>query len=325
MSKILVTGGSGFVGSHLVVKLLKQGHHVRTTVRSAQRESDVRSMVREAGCETDHNLSFSQADLSEDHGWAASVAKCDYVLHVASPFPQNTPKNEEELIIPARDGTLRVLRAARDAGVKRVVLTSSFAAIGYGHTNYDKVFDEEDWTNPNGPDVQPYIKSKVLAERAAWEFMAREGNALELSVINPVGIFGPVLGPNISASIALIKQLLEGVPPRPGFYFGMVDVRDLADLHILAMTADAAKGQRFLAVSGEVVSLLGIANILKKNIGELATKVQTPQMEEAAGATIRRSTSDIAQTILGWSPQTQDRSIVDTARSLVRHGIINPS
>lgn len=160
MSKILVTGGSGFVGSHVVAKLLNEGHQVRTTIRSTHREAEVRRMVRNGGVASDQALSFSQADLTEDHGWAAAAAGCDYVLHVASPFPQHAPENEDELIVPARDGTLRILRAARDAGAKRVVLTSSFAAIGYGHTRYDKVFDEEDWTDPNGPDVQPYMKSK---------------------------------------------------------------------------------------------------------------------------------------------------------------------
>ena len=155
MSNILVTGGSGFVGSHVVAKLLAEGHQVRTTLRSAHREAEVRTMVRNGDVKFDRKLSFSQADLTQDHGWADAVAGCDYVLHVASPFPQQSPENEDELIVPARDGTLRVLRAARDAGVKRVVLTSSFAAIGYGHASYDKVFDEDDWTDPNGPDVQP--------------------------------------------------------------------------------------------------------------------------------------------------------------------------
>ena len=324
MSKILVTGGSGFVGSHVIAKLLKEGHQVRTTVRSPQREAEVRAMVRNDGVEADQKLSFRQADLTDDHGWPAAVAGCDYVLHVASPFPQTAPENEDDLIVPARDGTLRVLRAARDAGTKRVVLTSSFAAIGYGHTNYDKVFNEEDWTDPNGPDMQPYIKSKVLAERAAWDFIDKEGGSLEMSVINPVGIFGPILGPDISTSIAFIEQLLEGIPPLPGLYFGMVDVRDLADLHILAMTADAAKGQRFIGVSGDVVSLLDIANILKKNLGGLAAKVQTQQTEEANGAIIRRSTSEKARTLLGWHSRGQEETIADTAESLVRHGVMSP-
>lgn len=324
MSKILVTGGSGFVGSHVVTKLLKEGHQVRTTVRSAGREAEVRTMLRNEDVEFDQELSFSQADLTDDHGWAAAVTGCEYVLHVASPFPQIAPENEDDLIVPARDGTLRVLRAARDAGVKRVVLTSSFAAIGYGHTNYDKVFNEDDWTDPNGPDMQPYIKSKVLAEQAAWDFIEREGGSLEMSVINPVGIFGPILGPDISASIAFIKQLLEGIPPLPGLYFGMVDVRDLADLHILAMTTDAAKGQRFIGVSGDVVSLLDIAKILKKNLGGLAAKVRSQQTEEPNGAAIRRSTSEKAHKLLGWHSRGQEETIADTAKSLVRHGVVSP-
>jgi len=323
MSKVLVTGGSGFVGSHVIAKLLKEGHQVRTTIRSAQREAEVRTMVRNGGVDSDQELSFSEADLTDDHGWAAAVAGCDYVLHVASPFPQTAPRNEDELIVPARDGTLRVLRAARDAGVKRVVLTSSFAAIGYGHTNYDKVFDEEDWTDPNGPDMQPYIKSKVLAERAAWDFIGREGGSLEMSVVNPVGIFGPVLGPDISASIAFIKQLLEGAPPLTGLNFGMVDVRDLADLHILVMTTDAAKGQRFIGVSGGVVTLFDIARVLREKLGELAAKVQTPEMERAGSAPIRRSTSEKAMRILGWRPRAQEETIIDTAWSLFHYGVVS--
>lgn len=323
MSKILVTGGSGFVGSHVVAKLLKEGHQVRTTVRSVQREADVRTMVRNDGVDAGDNLSFSQADLTEDHGWGAAVAGCDYVLHVASPFPQTAPQDEDELIVPARDGTLRVLRAARDAGVKRVVLTSSFAAIGYGHTNYDKVFDEDDWTDPNGPDMQAYIKSKVLAERAAWDFIDKEGGSLEMSVINPVGIFGPVLGPDISASIAFVKQLLEGAPPVPGLSFGMVDVRDLAELHLLAMTAEAARGQRFIGVSGDVVTLFDIAKILREKLGDLASKVQAPGMEKAAGGPVRRSTSEKAMRVLGWRPRAQEETIIDTARSLFRYGVVS--
>ncbi|PRH86846.1 epimerase [Labrys okinawensis] len=324
MGKILVTGGSGFVGSHLVARLLSEGHQVRTTVRNVQRETDVRTMVRNGGVEPGLGLSFSQADLTDDRGWAAAVAGCDYVLHVASPFPQTAPENEDELIVPARDGTLRVLRAARDAGVKRVVLTSSFAAIGYGHTTYDKVFNEEDWTDPNGPGMQPYIKSKVLAERAAWDFIDREGGSLEMSVINPVGVFGPVLGPDISASVAFIKQILEGAAPLPGLNFGMVDVRDLADLHILAMMAEAAKGQRFIGVSGDVVTLFDIARILKENLGNLAAKIQTPQKEQATGTPIRRSTSEKARRVLGWRPRAREETIVDTARSLFHHGVVSP-
>lgn len=321
MSRILVTGGSGFVGSHVVSSLLQEGHLVRTTVRSAERQADVETMMRDNGIEVDGKLSFSLADLTDDSGWDAAVAGCDYVLHVASPFPRTAPRTEEELIVPARDGTLRVLRAARDAGVRRVVLTSSFAAVGYGHADDGRVFDEEDWTDPHGPGVQPYIKSKLLAERAAWDFVAREGAALELTVINPVGIFGPVLGANLSASVHLVRQLLEGVPPAPGLNFGMVDVRDLAALHLLAMTSEAAKGQRFIAVSGEPVTFSDIARVLRRHLGALAANVQEPS-GDAAAAPVRRTTSAKARRMLGWQTRDQEETILDTARSLFRHGVV---
>lgn len=321
MSRILVTGGSGFVGSHVLSSLLQAGHLVRTTVGSAERQADVETMMRDNGIEVDGKLSFSLADLTDDRGWDAAVAGCDYVLHVASPFPRTAPRTEEELIVPARDGTLRVLRAARDAGVRRVVLTSSFAAVGYGHADDGRVFDEEDWTDPDGPGVQPYIKSKVLAERAAWDFMAREGGALELTVINPVGIFGPVLGTDLSASVDLVRQLLEGVPAAPGLNFGMVDIRDLAALHLLAMTSEAAKGQRFIAVSGEPVTLSDIAKTLRTKLGALAGNVQEPSGDTAA-APVRRTTSAKARRVLGWQARDRDETILDTARSLFRHGVV---
>src|SRR6266852_3296250 len=227
MSTILVTGGSGFIGSHSILQLLAAGHRVRTTVRRLQREGEVRAMLKEGGAEPGDRVSFAAADLENDAGWAEAAAGCDFVLHVSSPLPPSVPKHEDELIVPAREGTLRVLRASRDAGVKRVVLTSSFAAIGYGHKVRETPFTEADWTDPNGDDVAPYTKSKTLAERAAWDFLAREGGSLELSVINPVGVFGPVLGPDYSASILLVQKMMDGaMPGAPQLYFGAVDVRD---------------------------------------------------------------------------------------------------
>src|SRR6266481_3603432 len=194
MSTVLVTGGSGFIGSHSILQLLATGHRVRTTVRRLEREGEVRAMLKEGGAEPGDRVFFAAADLENDAGWAEAAAGCDYVLHVASPFPPSVPKHEDELIVPAREGALRVLRASRDAGVKRVVLTSSFAAIGYGQKPQTTPFTEADWTDPNGDDVLPYVKSKTLAERAAWDFIANQGGGLELSVVNPVGVFGPVLG-----------------------------------------------------------------------------------------------------------------------------------
>ncbi len=188
---VLVTGGSGFIGSHCILDLLRAGYRVRTTVRSPDREATVRELL---GAESAGQLSFATADLTSDAGWGEAVSGCDFVLHVASPFPLGAPKHEDDLIVPAREGALRVLAAARDAQVKRVVMTSSFAAIGYGGPIPDRPFTEEDWTDPDGEDVGAYPKSKTLAERAAWDFVAAEGRGLELSVVNPVGVFGPVLG-----------------------------------------------------------------------------------------------------------------------------------
>ena len=193
MSTVLVTGGSGFIASHAILQLLASGHTVRTTVRDLKREGAVRAMLKSGGMEGGERLSFVVADLEQDAGWAEAAKGCEFVLHIASPFPSRVPKHEDELIVPARDGTLRVLRAARDAGVRRVVQTSSYAAIGYGHKPRLEPFTEADWTDLNGDDLTAYVKSKTIAERAAWDFVAREGGGLELSVVNPVGVFGPVL------------------------------------------------------------------------------------------------------------------------------------
>jgi nucleoside-diphosphate-sugar epimerase len=264
VSLVLVTGGSGFIGSHTTLQLLAAGHKVRVTVRNLAREPEVRALLKAGGIDAGERVSFVAADLESDEGWPQAVAGCDFVLHVASPFPATIPKNEDELIGPARDGALRVLRAARDGGVKRVVLTSSFAAIGHGHPSQKTPFDETSWTDPaGGGDVAPYVKSKTLAERAAWDFIANEGGALEMAAVNPVGVFGPVLGPDYSTSILIVQKLMDGaVPGCPKVSFGVVDVRDVADLHLRAMTHPAAKGERFLAVAGDFLTMLDIAQVL---------------------------------------------------------------
>ena len=213
MSKVLVTGGSGFVGAHVILQLASAGHQVRTTVRNLGRESAVRAMLKVGGREPGDILSFFAADL-RDAEWREAVAGCDYVIHVASPIPVNAPRHEDELIVPAREGTLRVLRAARDAKVQRVVLTSSCGAIYYGHPPQKEPFDETSWTIMNG-EISAYVKSKAIAERAAWDFIARDGGGLELSVVNPAGIFGPVLAPDYSSILqkAVLEQPLP-VGPR---------------------------------------------------------------------------------------------------------------
>ena len=264
---VLVTGGSGFIGAHCILQILNAGYRVRTTIRSLTREPEVRAMLAAGGAKTGAALSFAAADLMADAGWPESVGGCDFVLHVASPFPAGAPRHEDELIIPAREGALRVLRAARDAGVRRVVLTSSFAAIGYGQKITDQPFSEENWTDPDGGHVTAYVKSKTLAERAAWDFIAREGGALELSVVNPVGVLGPVLGPDLSTSIQLVKRLLDGsIQGCPRLSFGIVDARDVADLHLRAMTNPAAKGERFLAAAGGTVRQAGPARPVEDSL-----------------------------------------------------------
>ena len=275
MGRVLVTGGSGFIGSHVILQLLAAGHDVRTTIRNLKREDDVRSMLAQGGVKDVDRLSFTAAELMHDSGWAEAVAGREYVLHIASPVPEKVPKDENELIVPAREGTVRVLRAARDAGVRRVVLTSSFAAIGYGHKLQAEPFDESTWTNINSGDVLPYPKSKTLAERAAWDFLSREGGNLELAVVNPVGVFGPVLGPDYSTSILIVQRLMDGaVPGCPQLHFGVVDVRDVADLHIRAMTNPAANGERFLAVAGNFMSIREIALVLKRRMGPAGARVR---------------------------------------------------
>jgi nucleoside-diphosphate-sugar epimerase len=340
MSKVLVTGGSGFVGSHCILQLLSAGHEVRTTVRDLKREPAVRALLKQAGADPGQRLSFVAADLEKDAGWSAAVAGCEYVLHVASPFPETLPKHEDELIVPAREGALRVLRAARDAGVRRVVLTSSFAAIGYGQPDRATAFDETSWTDPNGHDVLPYVKSKTLAERAAWDFMRREGGALELSAVNPVGIFGPVLGPDYATSILIVQRLMDGqIPGCPRLYFGVVDVRDVADLHLRAMTHPGAAGERFLAVAGDFMALRDLALVLKERLGAAARRVPTRQLPDwlvrAAAlldpavkqilpelGTRKNGTSDKARRVLGWAPRSREEAIVATGESLLRLGLL---
>ena len=340
MSTVLVTGGSGFIGVHTILQLLAAGHDVRTTLRNPDRSADVIAMLRQGGAAAPDKIGFVTADLLRDDGWREAAAGCDYVLHVASPLGSHVPEDENELIVPARQGTLRVLRAARDAGVKRVVVTSSFAAIGYGHPPQTEPFDETVWSNLEGPDVQAYPKSKTLAERAAWDFVAREGNGLELAVVNPTAVFGPALGPDFSESIGIIKALLDGaMPAAPRIHFGLVDVRDVADLHLRAMTSPNARGERFLAVAGEIMSVQQVGRVLREKLGSQARRVprfQVPDwmMRLAARRNplaraalpllgkVRRSTSAKAQRVLGWKPRGNEEMIVATAESLIGLGLV---
>jgi len=340
---VLVTGGSGFIAMHCIARLLAAGHRVRASVRAHQREPQVRATLKAAGADAGERLSFVVADLTGDAGWAEAATGCDFVLHVASPFPLDVPRHADELIVPARDGALRVLRAARDAGIRRVVQTSSFAAIGYGHAQLDRPFDEHDWSKPDGEGISAYAKSKTLAERAAWDFMAREGGAMELAVVNPVGVFGPVLGADFSTSIEIVKRMLDGaLPALPRLRFGVVDVRDVADLHLLAMTHPEAAGERFLAVAGEFVSLREIGQMLKRRLGDAARRVPTHELPDwllrvvalfdgSVGQIVpelgkrKNAVGDKARRVLGWSPICAEDAVVATAESLIALGLLKHS
>lgn len=335
---VLVTGGSGFIASHCILQLLQTGYRVRTTLRSLTREADVRAMLKQGGVDPGDRLTFVAADLSADTGWAEAVSGCTYVLHGASPTPSGSQTREEDWIEPAVDGVLRVLRASRDAGVKRVVLTSAFGAVGMGHKPQTRPFDERDWTNLSGG-VAPYQRSKTLSERAAWDFIAKEGGGLELSVVNPTAVLGPALAADYSHSIRIIQQMMDGLPGCPKINSGFVDVRDVADLHLRAMTHPAAKGERFLAISGDSLWMLDLAKVLRHRMGGAAAKVPTrelpswfirilalwnPAMKNLVPflGIKMNATSQKAMQVLGWSPRSSEEAIVASAESLLRLGLL---
>ncbi len=336
---VLVTGGSGFIGVHCIVQLLQAGYRVRTTIRAQARAEDVRTMLIRAGITVAYieaNLSFAVADLLADHGWAEAVAGCDYVLHVASPFPAAEPKDENELILPAREGSLRVLRTARDAGVKRVVITSSFAAVGYGLTRpANHVYSELDWTDATNANISAYTKSKTLAERAAWDFIKSEGAGLELATVNPVGVFGPALGSDYSSSIVLLRSLLTGsLRAIPQISTSAVDVRDVADLHLRAMIHPAANGERFLAVAGEPMTIAEITQLLRTHLGAAAKRAPRrvlPHWVVRVAARFKPALRSVvpllgvskrishakAERLLGWTPRSNEEALLASAHSLI--------
>lgn len=337
---VLVTGGNGFVGIYCILQLLQQGYKVRATIRSLNKKNDVIAMLKNAGINDFNNLSFVETDLLKDDNWDEAVKGCDYVLHVASPIFLKLPEHEDEMIKPAVDGTRRVLKASRDAGVKRVVMTSNFGAVGYSHKDRNSVITEESWTDPNEKGLSAYNKSKVLAERAAWDFIKNEGRNLELTVINPMGIFGPSLSPVLSSGFELLKKVLEGsMKQLPDMTLGIVDVRDVADLHIRAMTNPEAKGQRFLALSDKIMSLVDISKMVKDKMPEVAKNASTKQMptlllkfasmfNEQAKAILpmvgvyRNATNEKAKRVLGWKPRSSEEAILSTVESLVKYGAL---
>jgi dihydroflavonol-4-reductase len=308
------------VGTQVVAALLRAGGQVRATVRSTAREPELRAAVRRGGAD-DAGLEIVTADLSADDGWAAAAAGCEEVHHVASPLPIAQPDDPDELIVPAREGTLRVLRAARAAGARRVVLTSSFAAVGY-RPKPGAEFTEDDWTDPDTPGLAPYPRSKAVAERAAWDLMEGGGDT-ELVVVNPTFILGPTLTTGLGSSMQLVKAMLDGtlgIAPRARF--GVVDVRDVADLHLRAMAAPEAAGKRYLAVAdGPTTSFVEVADTLRRRLGPLAERVPT---QEAPGDDLPRPVihNDRARTELGWRPRAVETTVVDSAGSLRELGLL---
>ena len=334
---VLVTGGSGYLGGWLVVLMLERGYRVRTTVRNPSREPEVRAAV---GTKTDahERLSVHSADLLSDEHWDRVTEGCDYVLHVASPLPESQPKDPNELIVPAREGTLRVLRAALDAGVERVVLTSSVAAIRGGNEGTGRSLSESDWTDLSAPKLTPYVQSKTLAERAAWELADERGMRDRVATVNPGVIIGPLLSDDRSVSLQAIERLLNGLPGMPRLGFNYVDVRDVADMQLLALTKPEAGGQRFIAVTA-FLWMSEVAQILRERLGDDASRVPTRTVPDLlvramsifdggirsfTGSLGKRTDYDTsnARERLGWSPRQIEDSIAESAQDLIDRGLV---
>lgn len=337
--RVLVTGGSGFIAGMLIRQLLAAGWRVHTTLRDLSRELVLRQVLGADSGEAREQLRCFAADLTADAGWAQAAAGCSHVAHLASPLPPGVPRDANELIAPARDGTLRALQAARDAGVQRFVMTSSVAAIAYGHGPGEHHFTESDWTRLEVPGIPPYVQSKTIAERAARDWVAREGGGLEFCTINPSVVLGPVASADYSASVLIVRSMLEGrLPALPNIGFGIVDVRDVAELHWRALTAPDIAGERFIACGG-FLWLREIAAILRAELGEAARKVPTLVMPDwsvrllaRVSPTVRAAASELgsarhqdsshARDVLGWVPRPQREAIVATARDLIALGVV---
>ncbi len=333
---VLVTGGSGYIAGFTIRQLVEQGWTVRTTIRSLAREAEVRDWLKV----DNDKLSFFAADLTNDAGWAEAMAGCSHVVHMASPVPAAAVKHEDDLIVPAREGAIRAVRFARDAGVTRLVMTSSVAAIWSGDASGKDSFTEADWTDITAPDVSAYSKSKTIAERAARDWIAAEGGSLEYVSVNPGLVLGPVLGRDFSPSLEAVKRVLEGgYPALPDLGFNLVDVRDVADLHIRALTAPGISGERFMAVAPHgFLKLRDMARVIRERLPDHAGKVPTRRMPNwlmrivsLFDPVVKSVISELGKTrtaepahaiaVLGWQPRSAEDSVVDTARSLIDMGI----
>lgn len=335
---VLVTGGSGFIAVHIILKLLKRGYRVRTTLRTLSRQDEVKSMLAKGGAVDFENLEFIQTDLTSDINWIEAAADANYVIHVASPTPATRPDDGDEMVKMAVDGTLRVMKTAKAAGVKRVVLTSASGAVLSGHKSHPEIFTEEDWTDLSG-NIDAYQRSKTMAELAAWEFAKKEN--MELSAVNPVAVMGPVLGQDFSHSNQIIRAMLKGdMPFLLNLGFDYVDVRDVAELHLLAMTCPEAAGERFIATTGENLTYKEEAKILQRYLGSKAKKVSTKALPDfmikfmaifkkdlrMPATFLRQNTACSnakAKKLLGWQPRSAEEAIVATAKSMIELGLID--
>ena len=331
MEKVLVTGGSGFIALHCIDQLLEKGFMVRTTIRSESRKEEINKAMDKYP-NLDQNLEFHICDLLKDEGWEAAVDGCDYVLHVASPFILEVPSDENVLIKPAVDGTLRVLNACSKAHVKKVVLTSSVAAVAYGH-GVEKTYDESDWSN-TGEDsgITPYAKSKTLAEKAAWKFVEEldPDKKFDFTVINPVGVFGPMLTRDIGTSNSLVSRLINGeLPACPATHMGYVDVRDVAKAHVFSMLNSSTNNKRiivsesemFFVDVGRILNEAGFKKSPTKQMPNWLVKFLALFIKELSGVTKslgRRVDTDksLAKSLFDWQYISAKDSILDTANQL---------
>ena len=330
MKKVLVTGASGFIAEHCIIELLKNGYSVKGSLRSMNREQEVRDAIKTGA--SDENLEFCKLDLLEDDGWEDAMWDCDYLMHVASPFVIEDPKDENELIKPAKEGTLRALNAAKKAGIKRVVLTSSVAAVN-SHM-MSGTSDHTTWTDINSKYVTPYQKSKTIAEKAAWDFYNNQdsNNKMELAVINPGGVMGPQLGNDLGgASTQIVSQLISGkFPMIPALSFPFIDVRDVAILHLKAMTTPEADGKRFIAAHSEPTWMYQVAEVLSAAGYEKIKLKKAPSfMLKLIGLFDNKTKSlvpmldkyvpcDNSQTvkILNWEPMPWEQAFMEHAKSI---------
>jgi len=335
METVLVTGGTGFIGLHCLQQLLDKGYKVKTTIRSESRKQEVMEAMKKHSSNFE-NLEFFIADLLSDDGWSEAVNGSKYVLHVASPFFLGEPENEDVFIKPAVEGTLRVLKACADADVKKVVLTSSFAAVGYGHPKEKEVYTEEDWSSVDG-EISPYAKSKTLAEKAAWEFVENleESKKFELTVINPVAVTGPMLTSDIGSSNDFLLKLISGsMPACPKIHMGYIDVRDVAKAHIFSMTEEKTNGERiivsenemFFAEVGKTLNEAGFKKSPTKEMPNFLVKIMSlfvGELKTLLSALNRKGDIDKtkAKSFFNWDYISTEQSVTETAQQLQDMGL----